>query len=210
MQSSEPLISRVELSAPQRKVYRVYHNDTLLFEISENTLVHFALRKGMRLSASAVEEIIAYQAFDECLQQALRYLNVRPHLERELRAKLYRKNYTKEIIDKVVDHLRDRNYLNDAHYVTLYIDEAVRSGKYGPLRIRQKLLQKGADRALIDEALGAFGDDLQKEICFALARKKKASLLSTDETNRKKKLGAFLQNKGFYLSTIQEVLNKIT
>lgn len=200
-------ISRIELSAPRRKMYSVYAHDTHLFDISENTLVHFALRKGMSLPAEAIESIKAYQAFDEARQQALRYLNGRPHLESELSVKLIRKGYDKVIIHKVLDYLRDKGFLDDARYIEQFVQEAIRAGKSGPLRIRQKLLTKGADRGLIDTALLAYDDAFQEEACRLLVQKKRAMLRETDPKSLRNKLGAFLQNKGFLPHIIYKVID---
>ncbi len=202
-------ISRIELVSPRRKIYALYNGEELLCELSENTLVHFGLYRGTAVSGERYREIVAYQEFDDALQQALRYLQNRPHLRGELAEKLRHKQFRREVIEKVLIHLQRKNYLNDGEYTRMFINEALRAGKTGPLRLRQKLVQKGAATELIDEALTRYDDELQFSVCKRLAEKKLATLSLSAKNDRYKKLSAFLAQKGFYHETIRAVLDAL-
>ncbi len=203
-------ISRIELVSPRRKIYALYSDGQLVCEVSENTLVHFALYKGTVLSTGEYDELLAYQEFDDCRQQALRYLKNRPHLREELKTKLYRKQFRKPVIERVLHYLEDKNYLNDAEYIRLFTADALRAGKLGPLRIKQKLMQKGAAHALIDEALLDFSEERQRDVCRRLAQKKISQLAGLPTPERRKKVTAFLLQRGFYHGTIESVLSDNT
>ncbi len=203
------MISRIELVSPRRKIYALYDHGQLLCEVSENTLVHFGLYKGTPLSAAQYEALVAYQEFDDGLQQALRYLQYRPHLRSELKTKLYQKQFRRPVIEKVLDYLQDKDYLNDAQYVHQFTAEAIRAGKLGPLRIRQKLMQKGAPHALIDEALLDFSEERQKEACRNLARRKINQHRKLPAAERRKKVTAFLLQRGFHHNTIEATLSDL-
>ncbi len=210
MSENAVTISRIELVSPRRKIYALHDHQQFLCEVSENTLVHFGLYKGTSLSAAQYEALVAYQEFDDGLQQALRYLKNRPHLRGELKTKLYQKQFRKQVVEKVLQYLEDKNYINDAGYVQRFTAEAIRAAKWGPLGIRRKLMQKGAPHALIDEALLDYTEEKQREACRHLAQKKLRLLQDQPAGESRKKVTAFLLQRGFYHGTIESVLNGIT
>ncbi|HMT27464.1 MAG TPA: regulatory protein RecX, partial [Candidatus Absconditabacterales bacterium] len=86
-------------------------------------------------------------------EYSLKYINLYPKTEKELRAKLMEKHYGEEEIEKTITYLKRKNYVNDELYCELYINsQLIKKGK--PLyAVKQKLLQKGVDKTLVNKSL---------------------------------------------------------
>lgn len=88
-----------------------------------------------------------------CMEYALSYLSRYPKTEQEMRILLYRKGYTTEQIKATMETLKKNNFIDDEHYATSYLySEIIKNGKPVFL-IKQKLLQRGIDKGLLDQLI---------------------------------------------------------
>jgi regulatory protein len=87
------------------------------------------------------------------MEYALSYLSRYPKTEQEMRILLYRKGYTTEQIKATMETLKKNNFIDDEHYATSYLySEIIKNGKPVFL-IKQKLLQRGIDKGLLDQLI---------------------------------------------------------
>jgi SOS response regulatory protein OraA/RecX len=93
--------------------------------------------------------------FPYALSVAYRYLATRPRAESELRAHLKRKSplFIPPIIDRVVAHLSELSYLDDAAFVRWYLGPRVLSRKKSVSLLKRELEHLGIRRELIEEEL---------------------------------------------------------
>jgi len=95
-----------------------------------------------------------------CLDYALHYTSRYPKTERELRIQLMQKGYFSEDINKTIEFLKEKNFLNDRMFVESYIrSELVNKGKPA-IAIIQKLQEKGADKHLIMQVIKEYEEDI--------------------------------------------------
>ncbi len=95
-----------------------------------------------------------------CLDYALHYISRYPKTEKELKIQLMQKGYFSDDIQKAIDFLKEKNFLNDKMFVESYIrSELVNKGKPA-IAIIQKLQQKGADKHLIMEVIKEYEEDI--------------------------------------------------
>jgi len=90
------------------------------------------------------------------------YVSRFPKTEFELRLQLRKKWYFEKDIDETIDDLKKLNYVNDTEYVRMYLySECERKGK--PLfKVKGKLMQKGADKDLIEEMVAEAEEDIKE------------------------------------------------
>ncbi|MDE2343942.1 MAG: recombination regulator RecX [Betaproteobacteria bacterium] len=133
--------------------------------------------------------------------RALALLGRREHTRHELARKLAVHAETPEALDTLLETLAEEGLLSDARAAEAVL--RVRSGRHGLLRIRQELQQRGVPEDVAASALEtARGEEL------ASARQvwsRKFSHLPTNADERARQ-GRYLQNRGFSLSVIQQVL----
>jgi len=207
---SDVFITRIELQNPRKKLYSLYQDDTFLVEISEDTLVQFAISKGKTFTHESFAKIIKYDKVNACLVQAYNYLQRRPHLKAELVGKLKTKQYTQDIIDGAMLSLQDKKYIDDKACVKMFINEAMRMEKSGPMIIKKKLSEKGASMQLIEELL----DDLfpiEKQVFIAqkLLISKNSKMDEPQLQKRKQKLLQFGINRGFSWQKLEPIISEI-
>ena len=182
-------------------------DDTFLFDVDEDTLVHFTLSKGQLYTQSKIDEIQRHDQFISCLHQALRYLERRPHLKKELYRKLKQKSFADRSIVRTMDYLEERHYLDDNDFIRRFISDQIRLKRNGFLLIKKKLMEKGAKQEDAERLLLLYyNENLQIANAKYLLEKKKSLLKETDENKRKQKLIRHLQQKGFPWSIIESAL----
>ncbi|MDE1941731.1 MAG: recombination regulator RecX [Betaproteobacteria bacterium] len=133
--------------------------------------------------------------------RALALLGRREHTRHELARKLSVHADTPEILDALLESLTEEGLLSDARAAEAVL--RVRSGRHGLLRIRQEFQQRG-----VPEDVAASALETAREGELASARQvwsKKFSQLPANAEERARQ-GRYLQNRGFSLSVIRQVL----
>ena len=92
-------------------------------------------------------------SFEVAKEKALRYLVTAKKTEYEVRNKLKKSNFEESIIDNVISYLKDLDYINDNDYIDAYIRQCMRLQNYSIYEIKNKLLQKGIKKDIIDKKL---------------------------------------------------------
>ena len=192
----------------KNKRYGLYaEDDTFLFDIDEDTLVHFTLSKGQTYPQSKMDEIQRYDQFVSCLHQAFRYLERRPHLKKELFRKLKQKSFPVESIDKTLDYLDQKKYIDDLDFIRRFINDQIRLKKNGFLLIKKKLMEKGACQEDSERLLLLhYNEKLQLSNAKSLMEKKKNILTEIESDKAKQKLIRHLQQKGFPWKIIELII----
>ena len=83
--------------------------------------------------------------------RAMNLLTKRPYTEKKLRQKLVEGKYPEDIIDIALAYVKSYGYIDDEAYARDYISYHMASES--PLRIRQKLMEKGIDGDTINACL---------------------------------------------------------
>ena len=183
------------------------------YRVSESVYLDLNLATGAELTPEIESRLVALKEFSDCRKKALDFLSRRPHSIFELKQKLIRKRlYSKDNVATVIEELKSLNYLNDEEFCRLYVDDAVRlRPEHGPGKIKQKLLSKGLDRALIDATIREFSKEPDEEygIVKELAHKKWRTYPKHVEFLKKKsRLYRFLAGRGFPSSVVSRVMKE--
>lgn len=145
--------------------------------------------------------------FSNALNQAYRLLAVRDRSEDELRARLRIKGYGKRRIDEVIESLKGKGYIDDNRFAKDWIKNRSLSNQKGAFAIRDELLKKGIDKALIEDIMKDEGGYNEYEAAKALAAKKIESLGDADGVKIKKSVYSYLARRGFSFDVINEIVD---
>jgi len=202
-------ITKIEVQKNRSNYFNLYSkDDTFLFSVTEETLLHFSLRKDQDLSNSELKEIRHHDTCMRCVYQAYRYISRRPHLENELKRKLRQKQFSEEVVDQAIAYLQNKNYLDDPSFITAFIDEQINLKKSGPQLIRKKLFEKGAASQVVDSTVEEiYNEDRQLDNALILFDKKSKHLTGLDPKKLKEKMFRFLQQRGYTWPVIERVFN---
>jgi regulatory protein len=137
---------------------------------------------------------------------AMDLLARREHGRVELTRKLRQRGAPVELIDTALERLAQEGLLSEARYLESFVGYRARAG-YGPLRIREELIQRGLSRADVEQALRDSGIDWREQL-EQVWRRKFAGQLPGDARERAQQ-GRFLSYRGYPLDLIGRLLRGI-
>ncbi len=132
--------------------------------------------------------------FNKLREAALRILALREHSAAELTRKLLSKGFAQSDIERLVEELQSRDWLDETRFTESFVRSRVQQG-YGPLRIRQDLRQRGVAESTQALALESYADLWLEAACKA-RHKRFGEAPPTDIKNRAKQ-ARFLTYRGF-------------
>ena len=129
---------------------------------------------------------------------------------KEIERHLFQKGYSQSTITKTVDYLTDFGYLDDKRFALTYGESRIRNRKEGKFRIRQELLAKGVSLEETAQVLKElFADTDETQLATQCAEKKLHNLGKLEAAIQIRRLGQYLQQKGFNSQTIIKVINNL-
>ncbi len=179
------------------------------------TLTHKAIEElGLKIDTPWTEElarVVGDARFDDkAYRSALTRLNRKMMSRFELFQKLRRADHPTPSIDKALDKLQSLGLIDDLAFGRALLRELQLRKPAGPRLLRSKFMQKGLDRALIEQLLSEHEQDHDDTAAaLKLAQSKQASLARLDPQKAKQRLWGMLARRGFHSDTISEVMQKL-
>lgn len=145
----------------------------------------------------ALEKIIKYCAYQE-----------RSHVE--VKEKLFSYGLYKEQVEELISQLIAENYLNEERYAIAFAGGKFRMKYWGRIKIKYELKQHQVSEYCIKKALSQIDEDQYLERLKKLFADKTTSL-KQEKNNfvKKRKIMAYLQQKGYESSLINELLKEL-
>lgn len=137
---------------------------------------------------------------------SLKYLSYRARSVKEVYDYLLRKNFVKHTIDAVIQKLTDLKFLDDEEFAKAWIESRQKYKGKSKYILKNELRLKGLSEDIIEPLLKEAQDDL--ETARILFDKKKKILGKFPQQEFKKKMGLFLQRKGFSFEVITKLLRE--
>lgn len=131
------------------------------------------------------------------------------HCESEIRTKLMQWGLSSDSADKIVDRLVDGNYINDVRYGKCFVRDKFRYNKWGRMKIKQALMQKGLSSQIIAGSLEEIEEQEYESVLLDLLRKKNASVTASTDFERRAKLMRFGAGRGFEPALIGRCLDRL-
>jgi len=211
--SNEPAAGTItDLDQQKNNASRVsvFLDGEFAFGVHEDLVVKHGLRVGRTLTPEEQREVERDDQYVRAKQRALDYLAHKPRTEEEVRRKLRRQDAPETIIEDVVARLYELSYLDDEAYADDYVRNRFASKKYGPVRIRRELVERGVDRHTAETAVDAlFDEEDARAAAREHAEKRWARLADEDPRRRRQKLYRYLRRRGFTSDTINPLLDEL-
>lgn len=134
---------------------------------------------------------------------SLKYLSYRARSIKEVYDFLVSKNFVEQTINAVIEKLNNLKFLNDEEFGRLWIESRQKHKGKSKFILRAELKLKGLSNDLIEPLLKGAQDDLDTARTLFVKKKRILGKLITEDF--KKKMGSFLQRKGFSF----EIINKL-
>jgi len=187
-------------------------NDSLL-QITVDSLNTFYLRKNYLEKQNIifdVEEELSQEEFEDCInagltftveKKAMEYLAKTEQSRFLLKNKLKKKEHPIFAIEKSLDYLEVKGYLNDSRYAMAFLRNRSISHFEGRNRLLQELLQRGVEKKIAQEQIDFFFEEKDEiEIC------KKALEKLRRIGKKEEKIPSTLEKLGFSYRVFREIL----
>ena len=148
--------------------------------------------------------------YSEAMDIALYALAPRARSRAELHELLLKRNVADEIAEAVLNQLELEGLLNDLEFATLWSESRQRQKKMSRRIISQELRSKGVAQDIIDEVIGAIGDDEEYARAYELAERKYRSCSHLDPEKIYGRISGLLARKGFSGGLAARIIRELT
>ena len=138
------------------------------------------------------------------LNAAHRLLSYRPRSSDELRRRLSR-NFPANEVENTVTLLKERGLVDDVAFAHFWKESRERHRPRGVAMLRSELLRMGVAREIVEETLDGVDEE---EGAYRAAQKVVRRLEGMDYNSFRKKVGGYLQRRGFSFSAVKGVVER--
>ena len=158
-----------------------------------------------------VREINPEKARQKTFDRAVNLLTYKPRSIQELRERLLEKDWTTlEIVDGVLDKLKEYNYINDETFAQNFAASQLRQKPIGKRVLKQKLALKKLDKETVEEALEKAFEEMPEDEIIERAISKRLRSKGKPETREDaKKFYDYLLRQGFSYDLVSNKMREI-
>ena len=138
------------------------------------------------------------------LNLALNYLSYQARTIQEMQKHIKNKGFSEEIVEKIIEILLDKNYLNDKEFARLFVETRIKTKPKSKFAFEYELRKKGINPCDIEILLKAHDD---QDLALRAVRPKIKTWQNLDTEKFKKKMMNFLQYRGFNYDICLSTLN---
>lgn len=198
-------ITDIKQQIKNEKRYSIFIDDKFAFGVTDVDVLFYKLEIGKELSQIELNRIIEETQIAKGRDIAFKYISYKNRTEKEITDKLREKEFNDDIIENILETLREYNYVNDKKYAKDMVKELINFKMYGEYRIKQILREKGIDREIIDHL--EFDYTAMYNNGIKLLKRKYGKI--NPDYKEKQKIFGFLQRKGYSYEMIKECFNEV-
>lgn len=148
---------------------------------------------------------------ERTMNRAVKLLAAKPRSVAELRERLLEKLWTDaEIVDAVIEKLKEYKYLDDEQYARNVALSRLRQKPQGKRRLQQTMSQKKLDKATVEAAISEAFEKLPEVELIDQAIAKRLRIKGKPETRGElKKFYDHLMRQGFGYGLIRDKMNSV-
>lgn len=163
----------------------------------------------MRTPTSTTHNSANTRTYEQMLFKASAYCATAEHCEADVRTKLQTWACAPEHIDKIIDYLKQENFLNEQRYCNAFVRDKFRFNQWGKTKIAMMLRTKNIAEETIAEAIDQIDDETYQQTVTTLLQTKLKGLKYRDEYDCKAKLIRFAQGRGFEYGIIAAAIEQL-
>ncbi len=196
-------ITELIIQKKNKQRVNVFLNDKYAFAL--DIMQAASLHCGQKLTNEKISELKTEDEYNMALNSSFRFLGHRARSIKEIEIYLTGKDFSDDIIQKVIKKLLDEKYLDDIDFARMWIESRTKFNPKGAWALRFELRQKGVVDSIIENTL--FEHDDNKAAWDAI-QKKLSLWKNLEPENFRKKLYTFLSNRGFNYETTTDIYNR--
>ena len=194
---------------PQKKNksrYTIKFKSGKVIGISEDCLISHKISVGQKLSPTSLSKIDNDERLQSIKFKALNFLSYRSRSRKEVNISLLKKGFHQDDIDKVLEELVAKGYLNDKAFAKTYARYLIKTKRLGRIAVKNRFFVHSINQEVLNPILDKLYDKYPPELLIGEIVKKKKYPNDFDMINDKK-LVNHLKRKGFSWSEISTYFN---
>jgi regulatory protein len=176
------------------------------FAMGLSAYVAATVRVGQELSRAEMEQLARAEELEQAHESALRFLEVRPRSEQELRQQLRKKKYSDEIISQVLARLSEVKLLGDRDFAKFWVENREGFKPRSKRALQYELRQKGVSAADIARAVKKVDE---RDSAYRAAHPKALRYQDLDAQTFREKMTGVLARRGFEYSITRETVKRL-
>jgi regulatory protein len=164
------------------------------------------LRVGQSLTPATITSLQEEDSVEKAKEKALNFITYRPRSVAEVERKLRDKGFDESVTTRVVERLQAVDLLDDMAFARYWVEQRETFKPRSRLALQQELREKGVARSVIEAVLS----DVDETAAARRAAQKQLYRWSNlAEAEFRKKLGGFLQRRGFHYEIVREITEEL-
>ncbi len=186
-------------------MYSITIENNLSFCLPKKRVELLELAEGRDISEETLKYILDTEVYAAAKSAAVCFLALKLRTAFEVEQKLSEMGYDEATIEKVIENLKEINYIDDHNYACKYIAEKAKLKPKSIKLLTMELSQKGIRDDIISSAFEEIELD-EESVAVELLRKKYSKYSSFDEKTIQK-MKTFLLSRGFGYSLISRAVS---
>lgn len=199
-------ITAIKAQKGRKDRVNVFLNGRYSLGLSLAVIEEAGVRVGKRLTDHEIESLAKSELLCRSFNTALHYLSYRPRSEAELRTRLHRRNFDHDTIEMVIVKLKEQQLLDDAAFAQFWKENRDFFSPRSKRLIKLELRRKGVASEVTDKATLELDDEAS---AYQAALKKSQTWTNSDYQSFRRKLGGFLQRRGFSYQVIGSIVERL-
>jgi len=146
---------------------------------------------------------------EDALEALKKYCAYQERSHNEVRTRLLEYQVYGDDLEDIMAELISEDFLNEERFAKTYARGKFRMKKWGKMKILQELKRRNISDYCIRKAMKEIPLDEYESTLFTLLEKKNSFINTKNIFERRKKLTAFAQSKGYEFEWINRVMNEI-
>jgi regulatory protein len=200
----EHRITALTLQKRNHQRVNVYLDGEFAFGLAR--IVAAWLQVGQVITDEKIAQLLAEDERETAFQSALRLIQLRPRSENEIRQKLLQRKEKDDVIQAVIERLKQSGLLNDEVFARDWIENRAELRPRSRRALAYELSQRGVERSVIETNLAEINDD---EMAYRAAQNKARKFRDLDWSEFRLKLYRYLAQRGFDYAASQQAISRV-
>lgn len=135
------------------------------------------------------------------------YCAYQERCHKEVKEKLQNMHMIPEVIDTIMVHLIEHNFLNEERFAKAFVSGKFRIKKWGKHRLTQELKRKEISPVIIRKSLAEIDESVYLETFNDLAQKRVETIKETNKLKKRKKFVNYFLYRGWESYLVYEKAN---
>ena len=204
------IITKLAFSTRKKDYVNIFLDDEFFVQVHIDIVTKHGLKKSMELPEELRNHVIDDKRTVQVKQAALRFVCYKPRTEQQVRERLRIREFTSEEINLAIAFLFKFDYLNDAEYCRMFINDYLLRKNTSAKKVTMELKKRGVTEKEICEAIELYyPKDETYQMAIAAAKKKMRAIQFKSVDKQKKSVSDYLQREGFDWNMIKQVVNEL-